>query len=170
MGQDEDDALLDRQPVERAFQQVAVLSRPQASGCRLLFDGLDQADGLPSTTSPHVMAGVDQQPSQPGIEAVGFAQPWQIAPGADQRLLHGIVRVGAVAQGQPRHAAQPVHRVAGQPREGILVSPHGTLDQHALGRFPGRETHVAARYVQGVSFVTRGPRSRAVTPLASGRQ
>ena len=41
-------------------------------------------------------AGADQQPMEPGVEAIGVAERGQVTPGPDERVLDGVL--GLVAR------------------------------------------------------------------------
>ena len=57
------------------------------------------------------IAGVDEQPMEPGIEAVGVADGADVQPGGHERLLDGIGRQLVAPQDQPRGPVQPVERI-----------------------------------------------------------
>ena len=58
------------------------------------------------------IAGVDEQPMEPGVEAVGVADGADVQPGGHQRLLDGIGRPVVAAQDQSRGSMQPIERLA----------------------------------------------------------
>ena len=41
-----------------------------------------------------VAAGVEEEPVEPGVEAIEVAQGGQVPPAADERLLDGVLRRG----------------------------------------------------------------------------
>ena len=60
---------------------------------------MDAEAGVPAAgaTRLHV-AGVNDETMEPGLEPLRIAQRRQIPPGADQRLLRGILRTVAVTE------------------------------------------------------------------------
>ena len=60
---------------------------------------MDAEAGIPAAgaTRLHV-AGVDDEPMEPGLEPLGVAQRRQVPPGAEQRLLRGILRTVAITK------------------------------------------------------------------------
>ncbi len=46
------------------------------------------------------IAGADGEPIEPGVESGGVAQPADVAPCGDQRVLDGIVREFGVTENQ----------------------------------------------------------------------
>ena len=73
---------------------------------------------------------------EPGIEALGFAQPAQIAPGADERLLDDVFRGIPIAEDASRDGVQAVVGSAGDDIERVAIAPLCTLDQ--VSRHPSR--------------------------------
>ncbi len=45
-----------------------------------------------------IAAGVEEEPVQPGLEAIGIAQSRQVPPAADERLLDGVLGTIRVPQ------------------------------------------------------------------------
>ena len=85
-----------------------------------------------ATLSPRlVVAGVHEQTTQPGVEPMRIAQRPQVGPGADERVLHGILRAAAIAQDEGGGREQPVDAGCGQCREGLAIASAGRAD-HGL--------------------------------------
>ena len=61
--------------------------------------GVDAEAGVPAAgaTRLHV-AGVNDETMEPGLEPLGIAQRRQIPPGAEQRLLRGVLRTIAITE------------------------------------------------------------------------
>jgi len=135
VGQDERGSLLDRELQERPLELVTVDELSEAILERRLFEHVDDDLHRPSAPLPNlVLAGIDEQPMQPSVEAVAIAQTAKVTPGPDERVLHGIFRGIPIAEDPPRDRVQAV--VCGG-REGIkclVVAPLCALDE--LGRHP----------------------------------
>ena len=80
----------------------------------------------------HVGAAVDDQAVQPGIEPLDVAQRRQVAPGADERFLGGILREFGVAKDEASDAVQPIDGATGKHGEGITVSASRSFDELRL--------------------------------------
>ena len=121
-------------------------------------------------------AGVDDDPPEPCLEAVGIAQPGHRAPCRDERLLDGVLRVGVVAQDGE---CGPVHGVHLQPDERLecgAIAPAGPLDELSLHR-PSCWPHmgsIADRVCGSIDRSRRssgarvGPRTRSVRRSLAG--
>ena len=83
-----------------------------------------QADvGFVASASPRfVAAGVDEQATQPGIQAVGVTQRSEVPPRAHQRLLHRVLRATAIAHDQAGGRKQLVEPRCRERRERVAVS------------------------------------------------
>ena len=58
---------------------------------------------------------------EPGIEPLDLAEPRELAPGRDERLLHGIIGQVDIAQDPLRDGEQPIRRAASEGPKGLLV-------------------------------------------------
>jgi hypothetical protein len=76
-----------------------------------------------------ILASADQDPMEPCIEALGFAQPGQIAPGADERFLDDVFRGIPVAEDASRDRIQAVVCGSGDGIECLAIAPLCALDQ-----------------------------------------
>ena len=63
---------------------------------------------MAAVTTRLVVAGADEQPPQPGVEAVVVSQAREVAPGSDERLLHRVLRSRAVAQHERGSGVEPI--------------------------------------------------------------
>ena len=99
VGQDECRPLLDRKLQEGALQLVPIDEPAEMVLDPRLVDGEHGDLVWPPPEAPHlVLAGVDEEPMQPGVEPLRIAQAAQLMPGADERLLDRILRRVAVAE------------------------------------------------------------------------
>ena len=101
---DDDGALLRVEAADAALDLVPVgrgrLGVRHRGGIDLGELDLD----APSLGCPELIAaGVEEQPVEPGIEAVGVAQRGEVPPAPDERLLDGVL--GAVGVPRMRRAA-----------------------------------------------------------------
>ena len=67
-------------------------------------------------------AGTDEQPVEPGVEAIGVAQRGQITPGPDERVLDGVLGLFRVPEDEPGGGIQPGDRGACQLGEGVMIA------------------------------------------------
>ena len=97
--QDEDRPLIDREPAERPLQLVAVGDGGAAVRGRWPIHGQDPDVGRP-LASPlrFVVAGVDEDPMDPGLEALGLPQVRDPAPGEHEGVLQRVLGETRVAQ------------------------------------------------------------------------
>ena len=90
--------------------------------------------GVPAALRPRLaVAGVDDEPVEPGVEARGVAQLWQIAPGAKQGLLRGVLGAMVVSKDAVGEAVATVDRGRGERREGVAIAsarPFHEVDLH----------------------------------------
>ena len=175
----EDGPLLDGQAPEAALQLVAVgqVAWPR----RRVPPGRGAAGGpRPSAGARRrdfVVAGVDQQALEPGVEAVGVAQAADVAPGADEALLDRVLAAVGVAQDPMRQREEPVVGGAREHVERLVVAALCPLDQVTLhrrsameGRLPaspsidGRDARIDSIFVGGLGYVT----SSAAQPADAG--
>ena len=86
-----------------------------------------------SATMPgSVEAGVDGQSVQPGIEPVRVAQPGQVPPRSDHRLLDGIARELCVPEDEPSGRVQPREGRADEHGEGVMIAPPRLVHERSL--------------------------------------
>ena len=83
-------------------------------------------------------AGAVEQPVEPGVEAIGVAQCGQVTPGADERLLDGVLGLVGIAQDEPGGGVQPEDRGAGERGEGVMIASSCSLHEFLLHHAPRR--------------------------------
>ncbi len=87
--------------------------------CRLKWD----LEPHPPAGAPgHVLTGVDQDPVQPGIEAVRIAESAQVEPGVDQRILDRILGSTIVANDESGDGVESTDRRRRELREGVAIA------------------------------------------------
>ena len=136
---DEHGALFGRQAMKTSIQLVAhsghVLGVAVAAGVRSGHVDLHDRAMLDPPGLP--IAGMDEQPMQPGIEAVGVPDGANVQPRGKERLLDSIGRQVVTSQDEPRGSVQPIERIGGERREGVVVAIPRAKDEVSLHRIPG---------------------------------
>jgi hypothetical protein len=130
--QDQDRALRVTEPTECVLELVAVGELRSSVRLRRLGRDHRQLRAPPTSMAGGIGAGPDDDPIQPGIEPLDVAQRRQVAPGAHQGLLGGILREFGVAQDVASDPVQPIDGAAGQDVEGLAVSASGSVDELRL--------------------------------------
>ena len=69
---------------------------------------------------------------EPGVETLGLAEPRELAPGRDERLLHGVLGPVDVTQDPMRDGEEPIRRAAGEGGEGLLVPGSSRQDERPI--------------------------------------
>ena len=100
---------------------------------------------------------------EPDIEALGVAQPWELAPGEEECLLDGVLRPLHVPEDPERDGVAPIAVQVDELGEGALVASPRQLDQPRPHGFPP-----TAPDRSGASLDRDGPTGRKVQ-LARGQ-
>ncbi len=101
----------DARPIRGGTRGRAHRARRSRAGLRPVrpVDRQDPDVGRPRPATPGLgVAGVDEQPSDPGFEAVRIAERRELAPGRDEGALQGVLREVGVAQDPRADRVQPV--------------------------------------------------------------
>ena len=69
---------------------------------------------------------------KPGVEPIGLAEPRELAPGRDERLLDGVLGQADVTQDPMRDGEQPICRATGEGGEGLLVPSTSRQDERLV--------------------------------------
>ena len=88
-----------------------------------------------------IAAGVEEEPVEPGVEAVGVAQGGQVPPASDERLLDGVLGTVGVPEDQSGGGVEPADRGACQHGEGVMIALPCSLHEVPL--------HVCPRLSRG---------------------
>jgi hypothetical protein len=84
MVEDDHRPLLRRQPAEAAFELVPRGDGDRRVGIESLVDRDEAYMGGPATVAPRLrIAGVDDEPTEPGVEPFGLLESRQVPPGAE---------------------------------------------------------------------------------------
>ena len=90
--QDEDRAMLRRESEECALRVSRCSTASLVSGPRPVLDRDLAAAGSSAGTGGPPRRGVHEEPMEPNLEALGIAQPRELTPGKEERLLDGVLR------------------------------------------------------------------------------
>ncbi len=122
--EDEDGALLERQPPEGPLELVAIVDGEDSPAAPSRSSRWQDPDvRRPATATPGLgVALVGQDPMEPGLEPIGVSQRPQLTPRHDERSLHCIFGEIGVAQDprRDRHASVADH--ASQGVEGLAIA------------------------------------------------
>ena len=136
---DDEGPRLRLEAAEAAFELVAVVGDGHAVVDRRRVDGSQfDIDAMPPEPARLIDAGADEQPVEPGVEAIGAAQCGQVTPGSDERLLDGVLGLVGIAQDEPGGSVQPEDRGACQRGEGVMIAPSRSLHEFLLHHAPRR--------------------------------
>jgi hypothetical protein len=128
--ENEDRALLDGEPSEGAFELVAMVHGQVLVGAGRWLDGQEPDAFRPLPATPGLgVAGVGQNPMEPGLEAPVVAQGAELAPGRDERGLECVLRQVGVAQDPNRDRHASVSDQASQGFEGFAITLFRAVDQ-----------------------------------------
>ncbi len=105
-------------------------------------------------TPAGVLAGADDDPRQPGIEAIRVPQATEVSPRVDERLLHGVFGRGVVVEDEPGDGIEPSDRSRGQPREGVMIAL-SRLDHDLAVHGPPSSARTSAAFDYSVSRTAR---------------
>ena len=163
--QDDQGALLRVEASEASLERIALVHGDRAVPDRGMVDGC-QLDLERMSTVPArlVHAGVDEETMQPRVEALGVAERRQVAPGAHERLLGGVLAAFRVAQDEARERIEAWDRGTCQDGEGVMIAPPRLLHELQLLHCGPPEsgcgaTHVAALSKDGGSRIPIVPKS-----------
>ncbi len=125
--------LFRRQPAKAALELVPRGDGDRRVGIEPRF-GWDQANvGGPATIAPRFgIAGMDDEPMEPGVEVLGFLERRQVAPRAEQGLLGSILGALWVTKDPIREGVAATSVGGREPSECILVAPACSLNQIRL--------------------------------------
>jgi hypothetical protein len=136
---DENGALVSGQPPEATLELVAsgegLLSVPAPSAHDR--DMRNVYCSAAAFLQGRAIAGAHEQLLDPGVEAVGVAKPADGGPGAQQRLLDGILGQLIAPEDQPGDIEEAIDGTRDQRREGLMVAalcPDDEVSLHTASR------------------------------------
>jgi hypothetical protein len=134
--EDQDGALSNGEPLEGAFEQIAIVHGQVVVGAVRALDGKDPRAPGPSLAAPGLgVARVGEDAVKPRLEAGRVAQGSKLGPGRDQGGLDGILRQVDVAEDPHRDRQASVAHHARQGVERFRVALLRLTDQLLLHPF-----------------------------------
>jgi len=131
---DEDGSLIEREPSEQALQLVAVGDRGDVVDGVGPVDWDDANGGRPPPVARRIrVAGVDEDPVGPGLEAVGLPQVRQLPPDGHEGVLQRVLREARIAQDPPGDTEQRITGLVHQVGECFLIARASPLDTAKYG-------------------------------------
>jgi hypothetical protein len=128
--QDDDGPMLGREGPEGSLQGIAVVDGHGLVPCRRPVDRQRPDVGAPPAVPPELLvAGIDHEAMKPDLEALGVAEPRELAPGEEDRLLDGVLGPLPIAQDPMGDGVAAVTVEVDQVREGAFVAFPRLLDQ-----------------------------------------
>ena len=83
-------------------------------------------------SSKEIEAGIDGQAMEPGVEAIRITEPRQIAPGANETVLNGVLRQLGIAKDQASGRVKPSKGAVDQHGEGVVIASPRSIDKLRL--------------------------------------
>ena len=125
--------LVRRQPSEAAFDAVAIVQGQRLVRARRSVDRENADVGDPRIRAACLgVARVDEQPLEPGVEAVRIAETGQLTPGDHQRLLYGVLGPSDIPKDPLGDRHEPVAMRPGQDGKGLPVATLRLLNEIAI--------------------------------------
>jgi hypothetical protein len=169
--EDEHRTVLDGEVKEGPLELVAVGELGEVVVSFGPIDGqARQLDRAPAGPPDVVVACVDEEPVEPGIECLRIAETPDVAPGSKERVLHGIFRGIPVAEDPPRDRVQAVVCGGREGIEGLVVAPLCAFDEFGRQR---RSPQIGATFCRTHPVMTPprpGSFIRALAPLGDEPQ
>ena len=135
--QDEDCPLIDREPAKRPLQLVAVGDGMRPIGGRMSIHGHDPDGRRPSARPPRfVVAGMNEDPVDPRLEALGIPKARDPPPGEDKGVLQRVLGSARVTQDSEGHGEERVADLVHQDGKRLAVAPTGLLDEVSIHHVP----------------------------------
>ena len=131
---DQHRSLVGREAQESALELITQGQATLRIAAGAVHVHVDLDDPTTALLSGRSIAGVHEEPLQPGVEAVGIAQPGQSGPGPQERILDGVPGPVIVADDQARDGVQAVDRATNERREGFVIARSRADDQVSLHR------------------------------------
>ena len=137
--QDEHRSLIDVEASEAAFELIAIGeidARIENPRCFRHPKRLEPNLDAPPAAVParFAIARMDEQPMEPGLEAIGIAQAVEASPGGHEGLLGSVLGSAFVAEDQSGGDVEPADRDARQLTERVVIARHRPLHEIPLHR------------------------------------
>ena len=125
---------IDRQAAEAAVELVTDGDGVLRVLSDLEIDGQQRQLGDPVAAlgSRRPVARPDEDPVQPGVEAIRIAERPDVEPRGDERVLDRILGPIVIADDEPGHAEEALDRARSKLREGVVIAFPGPDDEVSL--------------------------------------
>jgi hypothetical protein len=126
--------MLGSEPGETPFQPVPIDDGELRAGAdrRRARDDTQLDERAAPIGSRLAIAGPDHETTEPRIDSLRVAEPANIAPGGDERLLDGIVGPIVVSKNQGGDCIQSADRPVDEHGEGVMIALPRPLRQVSL--------------------------------------
>ena len=126
------------QAAEATIQLIPIHHDPVVVRLRASNVGeVDLAAAAGATLARLAMAFVDQQPMEPGVEAIGIAESVDVTPGGDERLLCRILGGRSRRGGSAGRSPIAGRLNARQLGERVVIAAHRSLHEIPFHRASG---------------------------------
>ena len=131
--QDDHRSLVRRQPAEAPIQLVSIDDRTdRVDGDRFMGWAPRHAVPMPAAAPGLVHAAADEEPMQPGIEAVGIAEGRQVAPGTHECLLDRVLGLVRFVEDQPCDRIESGESRSDEHGEGVMIASSRPIHELSL--------------------------------------
>jgi len=89
-------------------------------------------DPVAALGSRRPVARPDEDPVEPGVEAIRIAERPDVEPRGDERVLDRILGPIVIADDEPGHAEEALDRARSKLREGVVIAFPGPDDEVSL--------------------------------------
>ena len=161
---DDHSTLLGLELRERMIEKVAIRDHRRGVGDGRMVEGCElHLDDAAASPSGLVEAGIHGESVEPGPEPVRVAQPGQVPPGSDHRILDGVARELRVPEDEPGSRIQAREGGVHERDEGVMIASLRSLDESSLvhGHPFGGVTRLVALTRVGVPGSAKVPGQRA---------
>jgi len=157
---DDHGTLLGLELGQRMIEEVAIRERRRRVADGRMVEGGELHLDDPAASAPHLVeAGIHGESVEPGPEPVRVAQPGQVPPGSDHRILDGVARELRVPEDEPGSRVQPREGDVHERDEGVMIASLRSLDESSLvhGHPFGGVTRLVALTRVGVPGMSKVP-------------
>src|SRR5258705_9825630 len=132
---DDDQTLVGVQSSEAPLEFVALVERPRVVGGVGHVDlGQLNFNAPASVLADLVVTGANEQPIQPGVEAVRIAQTRKVTPRAQECLLDCVFRAVRITENEPSRRIEATQAGSRENSEGVMIAllcPLNDISLHA---------------------------------------
>ena len=121
--EDDDRSMLGIEAADAALEVITIGRRGLTVTDRMGHDLRElDLDPAPLDGPKLVAARVQEQPVEPGLEAVRIPQGRQVPPASDHRLLDGVLRAVGIPKDEAGGGVEPSHAGASEHGEGVMIT------------------------------------------------